>query len=175
MKKLLLTVSLLVAAVTAFGQGQVIFANNTATKITNGTTQVAAPAGTMVGLYIGTSGAAEGSLSLITSTNMFAAGLFQGGTRTLAGWGGGPVTLQVRAWSAGYNSYEEAFALGSAATTFAGKSTLMNVTLTTSPTPAPLLTSSGLNQFNITPVPEPSSIALGLLGLGAVALFRRRK
>jgi PEP-CTERM motif len=174
MKKLLLTVSLLVAAVTAFGQGQVIFANNTATKVTNSVSQTAAPAGTMVGLYIGNSGAAEGSLSLITSTNMFAAGLFQGGTRTLSGWAGGPVTLQVRAWSAGYNSYEEA-RLSGLNTTFTGASSLMNVTLTTSPTPAPLLTSSGLNQFNISPVPEPSSIALGLLGLGAVALFRRRK
>ena len=30
--------------------------------------------------------------------------------------------------------------------------------------------------FEIAPVvPEPSSIALGLLGLGAIALFRRRK
>jgi len=174
MKKLLLTVSLLVAAVTAFGQGQVIFANNSATKITNSTTVAAADVSTIVGLYIGNAGAAESSLTLITTTNMFAAGLFQGGTRTLTGWGAGPVELQVRAWSAGYNSYESAALSGSSAA-FIGKSVVMNVTLTTSPTPAPNLIASGLNQFNISPVPEPSSIALGLLGLGAVALFRRRK
>jgi len=174
MKKLLLTVSLLVAAVTAFGQGQVIFANNAATKITNSATANAAVAGTIVGLYVGATGAAESSLSLITTTNMFAAGLFAGGTRTLTGWSG-TVELQVRAWSAGYNSYEEALSLGSPATAFAGKSGLMTVTLTTSPTPAPPLTGNGLTPFLVTPVPEPSSIALGLLGLGAVALFRRRK
>jgi len=174
MKKLLLTVSLLVAAVTAFGQGQVIFANNAATRITNSVTGNSAAIGTMVGLYVGATGAAETSLTLITTTNMFAAGTFAGGTRTLPGWTG-TVELQVRAWSAGYNSYEEAFQLGSPATTLAGKSGLMTVTLTTSPTPAPPLTGNGLNPFLVSPVPEPSSIALGLLGLGAVALFRRRK
>jgi MYXO-CTERM domain-containing protein len=32
----------------------------------------------------------------------------------------------------------------------------------------------GLQAFTVG-VPEPSSIALGLLGLGAIVLFRRRK
>jgi len=177
MKKLLLTVSLMIAAVTAFGQGQVIFANNGATRISNSVANAFAPAGTVVGLY-GTvgNGALEGSLTLLTTTNNFAAGLYQGGTRTTS-LPGGAATLQVRAWSAGYSDYESAFAAGLAgnSSVVVGKSGLMNVTLTLAPTPPPALTASGLTAFTVSPVPEPSSIALGLLGLGAVALFRRRK
>jgi hypothetical protein len=53
----------------------------------------------------------------------------------------------------------------------------MNVTLarpgTTDPVP-PL--ASIVQTFTITPVPEPSTIVLGLLGgLGAMVLLRRRK
>jgi MYXO-CTERM domain-containing protein len=107
----------------------------------------------------------------------------------LAGWfnGGNPyflpspyaagdsITFQVRAWSlSGGLSYEEAFAVGAST----GKSGLGFTTLGGGLVlPGALFgTSAGqVGTFSIAPVPEPSSIAIGLLGLGAIALFRRRK
>jgi len=183
MKKLILTSALLAMAVTAFGQGQIVFNNGTPTKITNSVTGVALAGGvnSKVALYIASgSSAAENTLAFqaTAQTNLFAAGLFQGGVRTL-GLPGGPITLQVRAWAAAnntYATYEEAvLALPSDPTVVFGKSALLNVTTFESPTPAVTLIGAGLNQFNVGTVPEPSSIALGLLGLGAIALFRRRK
>jgi hypothetical protein len=174
-KKLLLVLSFLFAAVTCFSQGQVIFNNNTATKVSNVLTMAAAPTGTMVGIYIGASDSLETTLTLITTTNMFAPGLFAGNTRTLAGWGAGPVALQVRAWVAGYNSYEEAVA----AQVIVGNSIVMNVTLDTPPWPPPTLVRNGLNQFNLgmDPIgtPEPSHLALALIGLATLVGFCRFK
>jgi hypothetical protein len=74
------------------------------------------------------------------------------------------VTIQVRAWSADTVSTE----YDTASKT--GKSALFQVTSTTSPnTPASL---DGLIGFSLSP--EPTTIALGALGL-SVLLFRRRK
>jgi len=93
-----------------------------------------------------------------------------GGTVTFATGAGSVVQAQVRAWRlADGATYAAAFAAGG----YTGKSVPVNVTLTVSPTPANAM--NGLASFNIVNVPEPSSIALGLLGLGAIALFRRRK
>lgn len=184
MKKLILCAALVVAAATSFGQGQVGFANNANQSITNRLTGLAAAGGaaqddTQVGLYVGNVGDAVGSLQLIgNTTNCFLAGRFNGGTRTLAGWTG-TVQLQVRAWLAStvYPSYEAAYAagLGGDSSVLLGVATPVSYALTQPPTPVVSIGNAGLTPIVIDPVPEPSSIALGLLGLGAVALFRRRK
>ncbi len=188
MKKLILTASLMVAAVAAFGQGQVNFANNNATRIwadrdANGTTNgadtlLAAGPNSQVAIYGATgSGQPVGSLVIQTTaiTNLLTPGFFLGGVRTLS-LPTGPATLQVRAWTGSFPNYEAAAAAAVAdPSIFIGMSNPLNVTLTTPPSPPPTLLGSGLNQFNVAPVPEPSSIALGLLGLGAIVLFRRRK
>lgn len=84
--------------------------------------------------------------------------------------------FQVRAWSAVLgNDYAAALTTwlgGSNPTAVLGKSNIIPQTPTASPSPAPVLT--GLTAFNLVPVPEPSVIALGALGLVAV-LWRRRK
>ena len=187
MKKLILSALLMTAAVAAFGQGQLIFANTSTTGITNSSTGLgavgsAAQDDTQVGLYIGNVGDSVASLSLIAQTNFAGPGQFRGGTRTLAGWNAGVVQVQIRAWLAStvYGSYEAAVAagLGGDASVLFGVSNPFNITLTLSPATPNSTGTSGLQPFNINPVvivPEPSSIALGLLGLGAVALFRRRK
>jgi hypothetical protein len=187
MKKLILTASFLVTALAAFGQGQVIFQNASATTITNSLTGLAAAGSsaqddTQVALYIGNVGDAVSSLTLIGSvTNASSPGRFAGGTRTLTGWTG-TVQLQVRAWLAStvYPTYEAAYAagLGGDASVVLGVSAPINFATTQPPTLPVSLANAGLTPIVLVPVtvvPEPSSIALGLLGLGAVALFRRRK
>ena len=187
MKKLILCAALVVSAATTFGQGQVGFGNNAAQTITNSVTSAASAGGsaqddTQVGLYIGNVGDAVSSLQLIgTTTNCFAPGRFAGGNRTLSGWTG-TVQLQVRAWLATtvYASYEAAIAgaLGGDASVVAGVSAPFSYALTLAPAPVVSIGNAGLTPIVLLPqqiVPEPSSIALGLLGLGAVALFRRRK
>ena len=172
MKKLILCAALVVSAATTFGQGQVGFGNNAAQTITNSVTSAASAGGaaqddTQVGLYIGNVGDAVSSLQLIgTTTNCFAPGRFAGGNRTLSGWTG-TVQLQVRAWLATTD-----------ASVVAGVSAPFSYALTLAPAPVVSIGNAGLTPIVLLPqqiVPEPSSIALGLLGLGAVALFRRRK
>jgi hypothetical protein len=81
------------------------------------------------------------------------------GVRTLNSAGGVQATLEVRVFD------------GTGA--LLGSSDPFAFTPSTSPTPPPsdLLMSS----FRGFVVPEPSTIALGVLGLGALLLFRRRK
>jgi hypothetical protein len=181
MKKLLLVLALIGTAVASYGQGAVTFANAAATAITNVSAGGPGPhprASVTVGLYGSTSlGLADDStLSLIGAVgNTFAPGLFSLGTRNI-GNPGDTVTLQVRAWSGAFATYEAAV-LGGDATTLYGKSTKWEQVVGGGTNPPQPITGAGrLTPFTVTTViPEPSSIALGLLGLGAIALFRRRK
>jgi hypothetical protein len=187
MKKLIFTISLVITSLTAFGQGQLNFQNNTATRITNGTLNAASSTATRVGLYIGNVGDSAGSLTPVPGSvfNCVVPGTFNGGVLTITGRGAGDVALQVRAWLATtvYGSYEAAYsgALGGDNSVMLGVSPVFTHTLTTGlTTPININTDAGYlagSGTRLVPVvvPEPSSIALGLLGLGAVALFRRRK
>ena len=111
MKKLLLLTTLVVGSMVSFAQqGAVTFGNSAGTPITN------ADAGTnshaRVALYGSTSTnlASDSTLTQIGATaNTFAPGLFDGGTRNI-GVACDLVTLQVRAWSGGFATYELAFA-----------------------------------------------------------------
>lgn len=80
-------------------------------------------------------------------------------------------TIQVRVWENRGNllTWADAMALNDASL-LRGESSPINLTL--GPSPVNLL---GLTSFNIHAVPEPSVIALGVLGVGALLLFRRRK
>jgi hypothetical protein len=183
MKKLFLTLSVLAAtAAGAFAQGTLIFANGTPTLITNNVTGQRVVNGAQVGLYVGASNHV-GSLTLASVTPTITApfaGAFNGGTVVINGFGAGTVIdFQVRAWLAStvYPSYEAAYAsaLGGDSTVLLGQSGVHNIELRVSPSPILSINNFGLEAIRLSPVPEPSSIALGLLGLGAVALFRRRK
>jgi hypothetical protein len=186
MKKILLACTALLAAVGANGQGLVAFANTSTTLLSTnvgGVSGTATGAGTYrVGLYVGAVGTPENSLTIVgLATNNALAGRFSGGNPfTLPSPtypGGTPLDFQVRAWTlTSGNTYEEAVQSGLG---LRGVSGLGQVTPTANPNPPAILFGTGVGQLSsgivMTPIPEPSSIALGLLGLGAIALFRRRK
>lgn len=195
MKKLLLLAAFLATSASMFAQGQVAFANTASTTFRVWTNNAAGTASNLTsganaykfGLYAA-QGASQpsNSLSLVAlGTNIAPLpGFFSGGTVALPApfAAGDTITFQIKGWtfSAG-NSYDAAVAAGQinplgVALGFSG---IGQTILTAAPAPpaplfgtAPGLLSSG---FELKPVPEPSSIALGLLGLGAIALFRRRK
>ena len=99
-------------------------------------------------------------------------GTWSGGARTLLGTTlGQQVFMQVRVWdiTAGAD-YASAKAFGG----ITGESLRFTYTTSSSPTPPPSdLVLLNLRAFAL--VPEPSTIALGVLGLGSLLLFRRRK
>jgi len=186
MKKILLACTALLAAVGAYGQGQVAFANTSTTLLStnvNGVSGTATGAGTYrVGLYVGAVGTAEDSLMMVgLATNNALAGRFSGGNPFALPSptypAGTPLDFQVRAWTlTSGNTYEEAVLSGLG---LRGVSGIGQVTPTAPPATVPALFGTGAGQLTsgivMTPIPEPSAIALGLLGLGAIALFRRRK
>jgi len=189
MKKILLLLSLLALPAAVFAQGTVVFQNTAATVLT--TNDLVGHTGTVatgykirIGLYVGAPGSDPTAFSLvgIATNSGISAGRF-GYVLTISGNNGVNVDYQVRAWTlASGLDYESANAAG----TYKGVSLVGNVTPATGTQTSPNLFSSTAgvpeftgqlaNGFAITPpIPEPSSIALGLLGLGAVAMFRRRK
>lgn len=196
MKKTLLTFAISALAVCAsFAQGTVNF-NNTATTFNDGVDRFVYNVGGQTrltgqnyaaALYFGTAADSITSLAVLnaTDTSLTAArGTFRAATTTLPGtWSGGgsrtllgagPGTLvfmQVRVWDHTlFASYDAAKAGGG----IYGQSDTFEYRISTSPTPPPSdLVMANLRRFEL--VPEPSVIALGVLGLGSLLLFRRRK
>ncbi len=190
MKKILLTCALAAFAVGAYAQGTVNFANGSGTLLltTNTPTGIGNITGVglyTVGIYAGPQGALEGDLVLVgaTTTNGPVAGRINGnpsgGSFVMPGFASGTrITFQIRAWQTAFGSTYEAASAG-----LRGVSTLGTTT------PGGGLVAAGglfgtvpavngdqpVLGFALTGVPEPSSIALGLLGLGAIAMFRRKK
>jgi len=113
-------------------------------------------------------------------------GQFSGGGRTLTGLAanGDPATVQARAWqtiTGVPDTYEAVLALGLAgdprAMVGTGPVFVDDTYRPGDPTdPATAIgTHAGWRGFAISPVPEPSVIGLGLLGVGTLLMLRRRK
>jgi MYXO-CTERM domain-containing protein len=196
MKKILLLAALVGMAVTSFGQGVVQFNNKVSasgvdapiTGVTGAKIDESLTPGYRAALY-GIVGSIPGSdsaldnqilVSSIGSGNTWvnfrtgaAAGYINtagdAGRMFASGGFSATVTVQVRAWFGNYSTYEAARAAGAPI----GKSNMVQMTTTTSATDTSVPAIVGLQGFQV--VPEPSSIALGLLGLGAIAMIRRRK
>lgn len=94
-------------------------------------------------------------------------GYFFGGQQALAGQAtGSTVTIQVRAWDLSSGaSWDTAL--------IRGESQLVTVVLGGGPLPAANLV--GLQSFSLSVIPEPSTIALGLVGFAALLFRFRRK
>jgi hypothetical protein len=190
MKKLaiLLFAAAVASTGSALAQGTVVF-NNASSSLVRVNDPVAGTAvpigatsgygGLLVGLFWGAQGAAEGSLVQIGATTSInpIAGRYSGGQRvTGAGTAAGATgTFQIRAWSADLGA-DWAAASTSGATGWIGKSALFDSATGGAGSPAspavPL--ANTVPGFAVTLVPEPSVVALAVLGAGAL-LFRRRK
>jgi hypothetical protein len=108
-------------------------------------------------------------------------GRFNGGSSfVISNNTGQTIAFQVRAWSTFAGATYEEARLSPNPGTYLGVSSIGSVAPASGvgqPVPNLFGTSAGqIGGFTLIPnIPEPSSIALGLLGLGAIALFRRRK
>jgi hypothetical protein len=202
MKKILLTIAFALLPCIVFAQGRVNFSNPNTAFVSTNFTSVGGTAGAAdfaltqlrVGLYIAPAGTSDlnaftlasldvaGTPALATNRAAAFRGLFNGGNPfPIQGNAGTQIAFQIRAWSFPYLTYEAAAAdwNNGVAGVLIGSSTIGSVTPATGAATTPALFGAGAGQvggFAVIPnVPEPSTIALGLLGLGAVALFRRRK
>jgi len=195
MKKTLLTSVLsLAVAVSAMAQGQVDFRNSSLTSPSgrfvfdaDGTTKLATAAFSAQ-LYYSLTGVGGAFIPVtdpaVPFRNVGAGdGFWNPGVsnfRNITGTvGGQTVALEVRAWSTASGATYDAAALVGGA--HVGISTPFTYVLGGDPgngqpatLPGPM---TGFNSFSLTivPVPEPSTIALGVMGLGSLLFVRRRK
>jgi hypothetical protein len=172
------------ASVFAQGIGSVSFGNALANpvRLMDGVTLVprAAAGGTyfaeLMSALDGADFATASRQGLSTTFNSPQAGVFLGGGRTVPTTAnGGFGQFMVRVWDTrGGATYDLArqntggFQFGDSGVFRTDTADAAAVPI---PTPAPL----GMPAFNLTIIPEPSVIGLGLLGAGALLLLRRRK
>jgi len=202
MKKVLITTLLAITASFAFAQGTVNFNNKVSASGVDGVityasgTQLGGTTGAKVdglarpgaqaALYAGADGTPEDALVLVVPAVGFRSGAAAGyvnvgsaGSRAIAGVAPGAFAIvQIRAWDAngvaGVTDYASALS-HQAQGAYAGKSNLLRLaTGGTGTPPGPAADLIGLQAFAIN-VPEPGSIALGFLGLGALFALRRKK
>jgi len=192
MKKLkyLAIAGALLMSLNGYSQGDISFANNSSTLIRNALTGAAVASGQIrVGLYYNPNLTAEANpdaprdgwiqAGTFANVGIPLAGTFSGGNKNVVNVdaASGNVQVQVRAWSAAFATYEAAYDAGLAGqSVLVGASNVMLIKPAVAPAPIPSILGSGFAGFSVSPVPEPSMIALSLLGgLGAMVLLRRRK
>lgn len=140
-----------------------------------------------IGLYVDTSAAAVQN-DILTGTPIATSGFnsglagnwdFSGSLPATAGAGlpsGTSVFVGLAAWSGSFASYQAAEAAGTGDTGYVvstGESPLGGAG--TPPATAGTLAGIGLTSFAINPVPEPSTIALGVIGASTFLMRLRRK
>jgi len=175
MKKLLVTLAAVLVSVSSFAQGTVIFNNRTQA----GDAPIKRPDGTGAGagisaqLYLQT---APGVFTALTPATTFrtasaAAAFFVNEINPFTVQGvlpGQSATFKVVAWETSAGSYEAAVLKGESNPFTIAQ--LGGTPAGGAPIPTPSL--NGLQGFTM--IPEPSTIALGVLGAAAL-LYRRRK
>jgi hypothetical protein len=188
MKKILLTMALIATTAVSYGQGTIAFGNTIASRVG----LISAPGAARVDLpttfranfavFWGTSAnnltMNEGTLG--TSSTANAGIIVAAGTYAITGSSElQTVFMQVRGWDAAFGNNWAAARDAKAAF---GETDIRQVTLaaTLGPGTAIWQGATGVdpkkfNPLTLTIVPEPSTIALGVLGLGSLLLFRRRK
>lgn len=192
MKKLVILAAALAVAGTSYGQGTVGFANAGASAVSNSVAGGRiANAGFKVSLYylpwvsdaqVPTTDDFNSAGQIVATSTLYAPGLYNNGGASVRVDGitpaGGVGWFQVRAWELAFGAdYATA---SSKVGALVGTSSVLRVD-TGDPTTAPpgaatTLISAGLKTFSVYPVvPEPTAIALGLLGLGSLLVLRRRK
>jgi hypothetical protein len=181
MKKLLIAIAAVIVTAATYGQGQVNFSNRVGAEGLDAPvlvlgTQNGPGAGYSAQLYVADAG---GTLTPLSPASTFFAPTataptrdryWQGTTVTVPGVTSGNANFVVRAWETAAGSYDAA----KASTTFGwGESAQFAAEVTTAPNPPKALVN--LQGFTVTVVPEPSVIALGVLGASALLLRRRKQ
>lgn len=120
----------------------------------------------------GATSTAIGATANFRAATTASPGTWSGGTRTLVGaTQGAELNLQVRAWDAAFSSYDAALAAGKGA----GQSAVFTFKdAMSSPPGAADNLMVNFQGFAINQVPEPSTIALGALGVAGLLFFRRK-
>ncbi len=195
MRTFLFTLVFLLPVARAFPQGFVAFYNNQSTRLTTNDFQgnmgfTSGVNAYRIGLYIAPAGTTDplafGLIAL--ATNQTGGVQFDGrfsfaGECQIPGNTGQTIAFQVRAWSlfAG-NSFEDAVLYGGPEVAYAGRSAIGEVIPATGSAPAPPLfgTLPGtVGGFTLIPIiPEPSTVALAVVGAGVLwcgTRARRRK
>lgn len=179
MKKLLTIAACMLASLAVMAQGTVNFSNGTANLVRFASTPDVPVA--LQGLTAGSAGGpavSEWHVALYwNGAQLGAAGTFNAGAgRFVAGVRGnssatpGSETFKVVAWSGSSATYEAALATGSSSV-YAGESASFLNSTGGGTTPASALT--GFTSLTVRPVPEPTIMALGLLGAAALLIRRR--
>jgi hypothetical protein len=168
MKKTIIAIAALLMTAAAYAQGTVNFANRISGVFDQPiglTTDTTLGAGTIAGttaqllLVNGTSVTPVGAAFQFRGTSGALAKYFDGGSVEIPGTSaGGTATLRVRIAGPGVQQQDSA-----SFTQALGGGTLPAENMTT------------FVGFNVTPVPEPTTIALGILGAAALVAARRRK
>lgn len=177
MKKTVLTLALVaLAAGSSFAQGLIGLGNSFLTPIklqpeSGAARNAVAGDGLSISVYFGPAGTAADALTKVETAQNITIGSTAGvllsglGAFALPVEGGETVSLQLRA-TAGNGLYY-------------GETRVIQVKLATAPAAGtPVWHPSNTAVFTpltLAVVPEPSTIALGVLGLGSLLLFRRRK
>lgn len=194
MKKLILTAMTVLASLSLYAQGTVNFLNNAASTVRYGTDTaptatpgngVAVGTSLRISLFYAPTGVTDTNafIELGTPTTFVAAGRYNGGTRTtpLTTSPGGTAQFEVRVFDSSLGAdYTTAYAAGLIAqdpTKFFGWSTpFTSATGGGGAPPGPPVSLATVTPvFVVNPlIPEPSTIALGVLGALGL-LFRRRK
>ena len=192
MKKLLLTAAILLTGISIYAQGVVLFANTTTTTVRTNVGGVSGPipAGTafMLNLYYAPDGpqpAPSALTPLGAPVGFISPGRFNGGNRTTPNTTapGDFAWFDVRVWESAFgSSYEAAVAApamnvgGTTRPTMAGKSGAFRIQTGTAAGSLPITQTGGFAGIpNVDIVPEPSVIALGILGLTGLLVLRRRR
>jgi hypothetical protein len=182
MKKALLTLAAVAMTGSVYAQGLIGFSNADIPNAAGTGTynaRIMMPDGTTPATGAFTVGLFNAAGTLLTSTTILAGapGLFVGDEVAVPGAAAGSTAqLTVRAWETSAGSFANALIRGEATFTSAP----LGGPNPTPPPPAiftPSLNGFGseATQIGLIMVPEPSTYALGVLGLGALAMMRRRK
>jgi hypothetical protein len=183
MKKLAILAACLLAGSLAVAQGTINFANLAATVNAPITDANGVDCDSTFMAELWESATPDGALTKVagseTSFSAQVAGYFLGGEITTGiAPAGADGYFQVRVWSTGYGSYEEAAASGDPTAQIgmsAGAAANGGFVATTGAPPGLPGDMSNLTSFQLAFVPEPSTIALAILGGLGLLLFRRRK
>jgi hypothetical protein len=185
MKKLLVTLAAVLVSVSTFAQGTIKFNNRLTGQVDapvtlpGGTTGFGSIAGAQAQLFLVTGSGATATYTALTPATTFRSsspaampyvneptvGVVVPGVAA-----GSQATIVLRAWAGGA-TYDPA------SNSHYGQSAPITIGLGGTPAvgaPIPDAVLTGLQGFSVTVVPEPSTIALGLLGAAAL-LYRRRK